>query len=191
MTDREKDPQNAAVEIGKTIALSLILAFGIRSFIAEARFIPSESMLPTLEVHDRLIIEKVSYHLKKPERGDIIVFMPPEAAINCDPKQQLPLKDAYIKRVVGLPGEQVQVRNGRVYINDELLEENYTYTEPDDRSSPLPPIAAIVPKKSYLVLGDNRNASCDSRIWGFVPEDNIIGRAVVRFWPFNRVNVGL
>lgn len=170
--------ENPWVEGLKTIGLSVVLALGIRTFVAEARYIPSESMLPTLEVNDRLIVEKVSYHFKGPNRGDIVVFQPTDQL-----KQQNPsLKDAFIKRVIGLPGEKVEVINERVYINDEPIQESYIESPPDYQWGP-----EVVPPGSYLVLGDNRNNSYDSHFWGYVPKDNIIGRAVVRFWPPARV----
>jgi signal peptidase I len=173
-----KNQENPWVEAAKTIGLSIVLALGIRHFVAEARYIPSESMLPTLEVNDRLIVEKVSYHFENPQRGDIIVFWPTDRL-----KQENPsLKDAFIKRVIGLPGDKVEVRNGLVYINDKALQENYIAAKPDYQWGP-----QVVPPDSYLVLGDNRNNSYDSHFWGYVPRRNIIGKAVVRFWPPQRV----
>lgn len=169
---------NPWVEALKTIALSLVMAFGIRQFIAEARYIPSESMLPTLEINDRLIIEKVSYYFNSPERGDIVVFWPTDKLREENPS----LRDAFIKRVIGLPGDKVEVRDGFVYINDEPLEENYIAAPPNYPWGP-----NIVPEDQYLVLGDNRNNSYDSHWWGYVPRENIIGRALVRFWPLGRM----
>lgn len=170
--------ENPWLEGVKTIGLSVVLALGIRTFVAEARYIPSESMLPTLEVNDRLIVEKVSYHFQGPNRGDIIVFQPTDQL-----KQQNPsLKDAFIKRVIGLPGETVEVMNGRVYINNKPISESYIESPPDYQWGP-----EVVPPNAYLVLGDNRNNSYDSHFWGYVPKQNIIGRAVVRFWPPARV----
>ncbi len=177
--------ENVWIEILKTLGLSAILAFGIRTFVAEARFIPSKSMVPTLQVDDRLIVDKVSYHFKDPQRGDIIVFMPPdEASVVCTGPQasQQHSKDAYIKRIIGLPGDTVEVKQGQVFINGKPLKEGYVAEVPDYQYGP-----RTVPQGSYLVLGDNRNNSCDSHYWGFVPRDNIIGRAIVRFWPLNRV----
>ncbi|NJP10184.1 MAG: signal peptidase I [Leptolyngbyaceae cyanobacterium RU_5_1] len=173
--------ENVWVEILKTLGLSAVLAFGIRTFVAEARFIPSKSMEPTLLVEDRLIVDKVSYHFKEPQRGDIVVFMPPDKASDVCTGKITPSKDAYIKRVIGLPGETVAVREGRVYINDRPLQEDYIRT-PSYQYGP-----KVVKQGEYLVLGDNRDNSCDSHSWGFVPRDNIIGRAVVRFWPLDRV----
>ena len=167
--------ENPFIEGIKTIGLSAILAFGIRSFVAEARYIPSGSMLPTLQINDRLIIDKVSYKFTSPERGDIVVFNPTEAL------EKQNFHDAFIKRVIGIPGDKVEVKGGRVYVNDQALREKYIDEQPNYRYGPV-----TVPPNSYLVLGDNRNNSYDSHYWGFVPRDKIIGRAIVRFWPLNR-----
>lgn len=175
----EKQPlqkaENPWLEGLKTIILSGVLAFGIRSFVAEARYIPSGSMLPTLQINDRLIIDKISYNFHSPQRGDIVVFSPTDAL-----KAQN-FKDAFIKRVIGLPGDKVEVKGERVYVNDQPLRENYIEDKPNYNFGPV-----MVPPNQYLVLGDNRNNSYDSHYWGFVPRDHIIGRAVIRFWPLNR-----
>ncbi|MFP5269889.1 signal peptidase I [Coleofasciculus sp.] len=168
--------ENPWVEGFKTIGLSVFLAIGIRSFVAEARYIPSGSMEPTLQINDRLIIDKISYNFRQPQRGDIVVFSP------TDELKQQNFKDAFIKRVIGLPGETVEVKGGRVYVNGQALREQYIEEEPEYSYGP-----ETVPEGNYLVLGDNRNNSYDSHYWGFVPRKNIIGRAIVRFWPISRV----
>lgn len=173
---RQKD-ENPWLEGLKTIGLSAVLAIGIRQFVAEARYIPSGSMLPTLQINDRLIIDKLSYRFNNPQRGDIVVFAPTEAL------EKQNFHDAFIKRVIGLPGDKVQVKGNRVYINDQPLRENYIGKEEAPQYEWGP---QVIPPDSYLVLGDNRNNSYDSHYWGFVPRDKIIGRAVVRFWPPNR-----
>jgi signal peptidase I len=176
---QDKLPQkseNPWVEVTKTIGLSAVLALGIRTFVAEARYIPSGSMLPTLQINDRLIVDKVGYRFTTPQRGDIVVFSPTETL------ERQNFHDAFIKRVIGLPGETVEVKGGRVYINGNALRENYLNETPQYQWGP-----QTVPPNSYLVLGDNRNNSYDSHYWGFVPQDKIIGRAVVRFWPPERV----
>ncbi len=168
--------ENFWLEGVKTIGLSLVLAFGVRTFVAEARYIPSGSMEPTLQVNDRLIIDKVSYDFESPQRGDIVVFNP------TDVLERENFHDAFIKRVIGLPGEKVEVKDGCVYINDRALQENYIAAKPDYHWGP-----AVVPPNSYLVLGDNRNNSYDGHVWGFVPRDRIIGKAILRFYPFDRI----
>ena len=160
----------------KTIGLSAILAVGIRHFVAEARYIPSESMLPTLKVNDRLIIDKVSYTFNQPQRGDIVVFNP------TDTLKEQKYTDAFIKRVIGLPGDQVMVNSGKVWVNRQPLTETYINELPAYEYG-----TVTVPPNSYFVLGDNRNNSYDSHYWGVVPKDRIIGRAVIRFWPFDRL----
>jgi signal peptidase I len=180
-----KHTENPWTEALKTIGLSLVLALGIRHFVAEARYIPSESMVPTLEVNDRLIVEKISYLFNPPQRGDIIVFIPPDAAGQACLGLASPggrIKDAFIKRVVGLPGEEIAVRDGQVFVNGQPLQENYLSAPPNYQWGP-----QVIDANSYLVLGDNRNNSCDGHFWGPVPRENIIGRAVFRFWPPGRV----
>ena len=178
--DQNKSPkpskENPWVELAQTVVTAVILAFGIRTFVAEARYIPSSSMEPTLEINDRLIIEKLSYYFQEPKRGDVVVFNPTEALKAQD------FHDAFIKRIIGLPGETVEVKNGDVYVNGQQLSEKYIAEDPQYNYGP-----EVVPEEQYLVLGDNRNNSYDSHYWGFVPKDKIIGKAFVRFWPFDRV----
>lgn len=177
--DQEKKSlpkNNTLIEGLKTISLSLLLALGIRTFVAEARYIPSGSMEPTLQINDKLIIDKISYDFSPPQRGDIIVFNPTETL------QEENFHDAFIKRVIGLPGEKVEVKNGKVYINNKPLTENYIKAKPNYQWGPV-----VVPANSYLVLGDNRNNSYDSHYWGFVPRNKIVGKAILRFWPINRI----
>ncbi len=180
--------ENPWLETLKTIAMAAILALGIRGFVAEARYIPSGSMLPTLHVDDRLIIDKISYRFSDPVRGDIVVFNPTaelEKEKDDDGKQKF--NEAFIKRVIGLPGDRIDVKAGKVYINGKVLSEKYLGEPPGYNwsSTALTP-DGIVPAGQYLVLGDNRNNSYDSHYWGFVPKDKIVGKASVRFWPIDR-----
>ncbi len=167
---------NTWIELIQTVITAVILSFGIRTFLAEARYIPSSSMRPTLEVNDRLIIEKLSYRFREPVRGDVIVFNPTESL------EAENFKDAFIKRIIGLPGETIQVKAGKVYVNGKKILEEYIFEAPNYNYGP-----SRVPENEYLVLGDNRNNSYDSHYWGFVPKDKIIGKAFVRFWPFDRL----
>ncbi|MBW4535244.1 MAG: signal peptidase I [Pleurocapsa minor HA4230-MV1] len=161
--------------IGAIFLYPLFLALFIRGFIAEARYIPAESMLPTLQVNDRLIINKLAYRFSPPQRGDIIIFSPTEAL------QQQDYHEAFIKRIIGLPGDKIQIEDGKVYINDRPLQENYIQDLPNYEYK-----TQVVAANSYFVLGDNRNNSYDSHYWGFVPRQNIIGKATQRFYPFAR-----
>jgi signal peptidase I len=162
----------------------------IRTYVAEARYIPSGSMLPTLQINDRLIIDKWSYRFQEPQRGDIILFFAPERAVICstsssipDPAESLPhLPSAFIHRIIGLPGDKVEVKREQVYINNKTFQEKYIAEAPIYQFGPV-----TVPAKSYLVLGDNRNNSCDSHLWGPVRRENIIGKVTKRYWPPKRI----
>jgi signal peptidase I len=163
-----------------TVALALILALFVRGFVAESRYIPSESMVPTLIPGDRLVVEKLSYRLHPPRDGDIVVFHPPLAlqAIGYAPDQ------AFIKRVIATPGQAVAVHNGQVYVDGQAISERYIAEAP---AYEMPPVT--VPDNMLFVMGDNRNNSNDSHIWGFVPQENLIGRANFRFWPLQQVQL--
>jgi signal peptidase I len=156
----------------RTVSVGVFLALGLRAFVAETRFIPSDSMVPTLRVGDQLIVEKLSYHLHAPHRGDVVVFKAPAAL------QEQNLRDDLIKRIIGLPGDRIQVQAGQVYVNDKALVEPYLEAVPDYGIGPI-----TVPDGEYFVLGDNRNHSYDSHYWGFVPQENIIGRAIWCYYP--------
>jgi signal peptidase I len=171
-----------AMFVSIPVLLIPILVFTSRQFVAEARSIPSDAMVPTLKIDDRLMINKLDYRFNTPQRGDIVVFSPTNTL-----RDQYQAKDAFIKRIIGLPGDRVQVTKGKVYINNQQLDENYVNKESLPDQQPAPDWGPqIVPPNSYMVLGDNRNDSLDSRYWGFVPRENIIGKATQRFWPFNR-----
>jgi signal peptidase I len=197
----QEKPENFWVETLKTIFIAVFLALGMRQFVAEARYIPSGSMEPTLLVDDRLIIDKVTYHFSDPHRGDIVVF-DPTAALRAQN-----YNEAFIKRIIGLPGEKIKVVNDQVTVNGKPLPENYPsglfieqmtkiYQEKHARDPRVqlwnqeykgPNDERTVPAGEYLVLGDHRSSSLDSRSWGFVPKANIVGKATVRFWPLNRM----
>lgn len=160
------------------LLIALALAILIRLFVAEPRYIPSDSMDPTLQIGDRLVIEKVSYRLHSPQAGEIIVFHPP--AQFEDQFGYVPDK-AFIKRVIGIPDDVIQVKDGKVYRNGEALSEPYV-AEPLAYQMN----AVRVPANALFVMGDNRNNSNDSHVWGFLPQQNVIGRAIFRFFPIDR-----
>lgn len=185
--------RSKSLELVETIVVALLLAIFIRATLAEARFIPSGSMIPSLLIGDRLIVEKVSYYFSDPQRGDIVVFYPPDPSFEPQGNSArffrwlgFTRQAAYIKRVVALPGETIRIEDGQVYINDKPLQENYTNSEyPDfDNMS-----AKTIPEDHYFMMGDNRGNSRDSRVWGTLPEKNIIGRTLLRFWPLNRIGL--
>ena len=183
MTTQEKTTSSWKQQVKEnlvTVAIAIIIALLIRFFIAEPRYIPSVSMFPTLEIGDRLVVEKVSYHFQPVHRGDIIVFQPPK---------QLQLRgyeanQAFIKRAIAKSGDTVEVQDGVVYVNNKPLAEDYIAQLPQ-YNMPL----VTVPEGNLFVMGDNRNNSNDSHIWGFLPESNIIGHAVFRFWPWTRIGM--
>ncbi|MGI5941652.1 MAG: signal peptidase I [Pelotomaculaceae bacterium] len=158
-----------------TIVLAVLLSLAIRTYVAEARWIPSESMLPTLRIGDHLIIEKISYKLGAIDRGDIVVFKAPPASH---------LEEVMIKRVIALPGETVSIKDGVVYINGIPLEEPYELEKPREDFKPV-----TVPENSIFVMGDNRNNSFDSRFWGVLEKDMVIGKAFARYYPLGSVSM--
>ncbi|MDZ8189838.1 MAG: signal peptidase I [Nostoc sp. ChiSLP02] len=189
-----------SIKLKKIIEASVILVFWTLGvyiiFFTERRWIPSGAMEPTLHgtpnqwEADKIVIDKLKYKFSPPDRGDIVVFWPTEEL------QKEQYQDAFIKRVIGLPGEKVELKNGKVSINNKPLpEENYLSSQQSTAidvclSTSRPPFLAkpqTIPANSYLVLGDNRNSSYDSRCWGVVPRQNIVGRAVFRFWPLNHI----
>ena len=189
-TATNKPKQSALRDNVVTILSTLILAVTARSAIAESRYIPSESMVPTLKVHDRLVIEKLSGHFSGPQRGDILVFDHPGNAQPDEWREYVAKWNgmgAYtplIKRVVGLPNEVIEIRSGQVLINGQALHEDYLKEAP---RYTLPPLK--IPEGHVFMLGDNRNNSADSHVWGPLPLDHVRGKAVFRLWPPARLGL--
>ena len=162
------------IEFLVILLVSFALVFGfVRPFVVEAFYIPSESMIPTLRVGDRVLVNKFIYRFAEPARGDIIVFESVEGG-----------SEDLIKRVVGVPGDKISVRGGRLLVNGEPQREPYVYKKYPDRSSSAP---TTVPEDHVFVMGDNRANSRDSRYFGTVPERKIEGEAFLRFWPPDRI----
>jgi signal peptidase I len=156
---------------------ALLLAVVVKTFLFQAFYIPSLSMYPTLDKGDRVLVNKLSYDLHDVHRGDLVVFERP-------PNEPTTIKDL-IKRVIGLPGDVIEARDGVVYVNGAALVESYV--DKGDRTENLP--RQTVPDKSLFVMGDNRNNSEDSRVFGPIPEKTVVGRAFVRVWPFTRLSL--
>jgi signal peptidase I len=166
------------VEWAVIIAVALIGAVLMRTFLIQAFFIPSESMVPTLEKGDRVLVNKLSYRLHPVHRGDIVVFTRTPGKID-------PAYKDLIKRVIGLPGDTVEGRGGHVYINGHLLYEPYLPAGTDtSKFSKL-----VIPPNMYWVMGDNRTNSSDSRVFGPIAKHQIVGRAFVLWWPLSRVRL--
>jgi signal peptidase I len=163
-----------AIEWVTIIAGALIVAFVVKTFLVQAFYIPSGSMLPTLQEQDRVLVNKLSYDLHDVHRGDIVVFKGPEQA-------QGQVKDL-IKRDIGLPGDTVEAHDGQLFVNGQALKE--PYLGPGITTGPLEP--QHIPPHHYWVMGDNRGNSKDSRFFGAIDQSLIIGRAFVRVWPVNR-----
>lgn len=157
----------------ESLVIALVLAFFVRTFLFQIFYIPSGSMEPTLMPGDRVLVSKIDYHFVPIQRFDVIVFRYP-----VDPSKD------FIKRVIGLPGDTVQEKDGVIYINGQKLVENHPMYK-DNFSYP----ATKVPENYYFVLGDNRGNSDDSRFWGFVPKQNIIGKAWFIIWPPGRIGI--
>jgi len=168
--------QSVLLDWVPTLVIALIIALVVRSYVMAAFYIPSSSMEPTLLEHDRLLADKFSYvfHITKPSRGDIVIFRFPKDA----PSNQ---RD-FIKRVIGLPGDIVEVKEGKVLVNGAAIDEKYVKEAPQYDWGP-----QAVPSDSYFVMGDNRNNSYDSHVWGFLPADHVVGKAEVIFWPPQRI----
>jgi signal peptidase I len=160
------------------VAASLAVALIVRGFLIQAFYIPSESMVPTLVKNDRVLVNKLSYKLHDVHRGDVVVFTAPPGAATAQVKD-------LIKRVVGLPGETIEGRNGSIFINSKPLDE--PYLPPDVRSRDFPP--EKVPPDRVWVLGDNRQDSRDSTFFKSIDEHSIVGRAFVKIWPLNDLSL--
>ncbi len=173
---RSSKKGGGVIEFLVILLVSFALVFGfVRPFVVEAFYIPSESMVPTLQVGDRVLVNKFIYRFTEPERGDIIVF---ESVDNSE--------EDLIKRVVGLPGDKIAVRGGKLFVNGEPQKEPYTNKRLPDRSFFA---RTTVPKDHVFVMGDNRANSADSRVFGPLPEQNIEGEAFLRFWPPGRIGL--
>ena len=200
MSNHNKKEKSFWQDTIETVVFVLVAVTLIRYFIGELRYIPSSSMYPTLVVNDRLIVEKLTKPFRDYQRGDVIVFYPPSTTLKHDIISTfarltgLGCKDiAYIKRIVGMPGDKLQIKKENndffLYINGEKQIEpyiqdtkNWSECEGEVMCGPL-----VVPEGSYFMMGDNRGNSQDSRFWGYLSKDDIIGRAVFIIWPFKRV----
>ncbi len=172
----EEEKKKSIIENIDSVILAGVTALIIITFVIRTFYIPSSSMVPTLKINDFIIVNKFVYSFYNPARHDIVVFHPPAEA-------QAEGKD-FIKRIVAVGGDTVEIKSGVLFVNDVAQDEPYIL-EPIlydmDRQT--------VPKDSYFVMGDNRNNSADSHVWGFLPRKNLVGKAVIIIFPFNRCKV--
>ncbi|AEP11531.1 signal peptidase I, bacterial type [Chloracidobacterium thermophilum B] len=162
------------LSIGRDVLLALVIALLIGLFVIQPVYVKGTSMLPRLREGERLFVNRFIYNFSKIERGDIVVFYYPKNP-----------QESFIKRVIGLPGDEVTLANGKLYINGKLVPEGYLSS--DYTTIVSPPRTWVVEPHHYFVMGDNRDASNDSRNWGLVPEMYIYGKAVYRYWPVSEM----
>ncbi len=167
---------------GEPFVIAAVLAIVIRTFLLGPYKIPTGSMRPTFLEGDRIFVDKVSYRFHEPERGDIIVF-----------KYPLDKKKDFVKRLVGLPGDKIEIRDGKLIMNGRMIDDppfsNYYYYNRDDWDYGKHGQMIEVPEGSFFAMGDNSAQSSDSRNWGFVPRKNMVGKAFLIWWPPKRVKL--
>jgi signal peptidase I len=159
------------IETIQTVVLAVILYIIIDTVVARVR-VENVSMLPTLQPGEFLMVSKFAYQLGEPQHGDVIVFHNP-----------FNIQEDFIKRVIGIPGDDVRVQGGKVYVNGQVWSENYIAANPNYDGD------WKVPQDTLFVLGDNRNQSSDSHHWGYVPMENVVGKAIVIYWPLTKARV--
>jgi signal peptidase I len=177
------------IELGIVVVVAVVIALLLRTFVIATYSIPSGSMEPTLQVGDRIVVDKLSYHLHGVDRADIVVFSTPPLEHCAGP----PVSDL-VKRVIGLPGETISLSDGRVYINGKLLPEPWLPVATQNQTFAGPSAAPYslhhayrIPSNDVYVMGDNRTESCDSRYWGPIAKSSIVGKVDVRIWPLSRL----
>ena len=195
---KEKSAGGSLVELVTIVAVALGLALGIQAFLVKPFRIPSESMVPTLDIGQRVLVDRVTYRFSKPGRGDIVVFKPPKGADDnvcgvrhssdtaCPRPTSGRSSTNFIKRVVAVGGDRLKVLDGRVFINGRRQKEPFIRPNSQCGICNLPREITI-PKGYYFMMGDNRGESADSREWGPIPEKWMIGKAFATYWPPGRI----
>jgi signal peptidase I len=197
---KQKTTRGSLIELVTIVAVALGLALGIQAFLVKPFRIPSESMVPTLEIGQRVLVDRLTKNFGDYERGDILVFNPPVGADDsanvcgvqhseraaCPQPTDGRSDTNFIKRVVGVGGDRLSVRGGRVYVNGRALDEPYARLDDGCPICNLPEEITI-PDGHYFMMGDNRGASADSREWGPVPDDWVIGQAFATYWPPGKI----
>ena len=178
-----RQPYRWIIEWILVLTLALVAALVMRAYVFQTFYIPSGSMLPTLEIGDRIIVSKISVELGTIHRGDILVFQRPPRESICGE----PLINDLVKRVIGLPGDHLWNVGDVIWVNGHVLKQNWTHV-PQIGSTPIGTAASpvVVPRNSYFMMGDNEPQSCDSRYWGPVRRDLVVGKVLIRIWPISR-----
>jgi signal peptidase I len=179
--------RHPAVELAITLAVAIVVALAVQAWIVKPYRIPSGSMLETFQLRDRVIAARFLYHFTDPERGDILVFNPNgrgDDVFASDTAADV----VYVKRLIAMDGEWVQAREGRVQVCAEKARRCRTLEEPYVSSTQLDFDPVRVPPGEYFMMGDNRAASDDSRSWGTISRDQVIGRAFMIYWPLKRIS---
>ena len=174
--ERAPSSWRAVLEIVQALALAVVISVVLNLFVVQVTEVRQRSMEDTLHQNDRVLVSKLDYRFGSPQRGDIVVFNPPiDSSI------------PYVKRVIALGGETVDLRNGRVFVNDKPVDFPETHNQPTQPQAPRISYPFHVPDGDIFVMGDNRTQSSDSRTFGAVPVGNIIGKVILRFWPPDRL----
>jgi signal peptidase I len=176
----QRNPLKTTAEWIVVILLAVSVALLVRHFVVQSYSIPSASMHPTLKVSDRLLVTKVNYQWADIKRGDVIVFKKPDSMKAAEGPGGI---DDLVKRVIGLPGDTVEARDGSVFVNGTKLDEPYLPAGTQTTNLR----TAVVPVDEYFMMGDNRDVSFDSRFWGAIKRADVIGKVFFRFWPPGRV----
>ncbi|CAA9513271.1 MAG: Signal peptidase I [uncultured Solirubrobacteraceae bacterium] len=202
MATKQKSTGGSIVELVVIVVVALGLALGIQAFLVKPYRIPSESMVPTLQVNQRVLVNRIGNNFTDPEVGDVMVFHPPVGAVGEGQKCAVEVSESqlcskavgtqadvnFIKRVVAGPGDKISVRQGRVILNGKPLDEPYAEDCAASAGCDFPGEITIPPNHWYM-MGDNRDQSDDSRFWGPVPRKWFIGGAFATYWPPNRIGL--
>lgn len=182
--DKEKEGKNPlkeeVIEFIQTFAVFAAIGLVVYKFIAQPHRVDGISMIPNFQDANLIITDKVTYHFREPKRGEIIVFQNPKK-----------VTEDFIKRIIALPGDKIKIEKSKIYVNDKELDENYlpegTITE--GKTTIKEGQELTVPENSYIVMGDNRMKSSDSREWGYIYRNEIVGRVLLRYWPVTEFSV--
>jgi signal peptidase I len=177
-----KSTRHHLIEWGVILVIALVVSMGLRAVAFQTFFIPSVSMQPTLQVGDRIIVDKLAVRFGTIHRGDVLVFKAPPAE-NCGGE---PVSDL-VKRVIGIPGDHLYSVGNTIYVNGTKLKEAWPHIEPLGTPIATANNPIVVEPNHYFMMGDNHPDSCDSRYWGTIPRSDIIGKAFVRIWPISRI----